>query len=217
MLYFVLIPAIFLQLVASIFYFIIFNSQIIYVVSKVFIFSFPLFFIFQNKFPQINGIKNVKKSLLYGFFSGVIIFILTMILFFSFKEYFMNFSGQIKTKAIQMNFYQNYILVALIISIFHSFLEEYFWRYFLFRGLLGKFGFWRASLISSIGFSLHHFVVLSEYFPMYLTIILGLCVAVGGMIWSAIYYRTRTIFGCWFSHFWIDLGIFTIGYFMIFK
>lgn len=216
-LYFGLIPAIFLQLVASIFYFVVFNSQTLYIISKTLIFSLPLLFIFQSQFPKIEGAKNIKKSLFYGLFSGLAIFILSMIIFFAFKEYFMNFSNPIKIKALQMNFYESYILVSFLISIVHSFLEEYFWRFFLFRGLLGKFSFKWATIISSIGFSLHHFVILSEYFPVWLTIVFGLCVGVGGMIWSTICFRTKTIFGCWLSHFFVDLAIFIIGYFIIFQ
>ena len=41
-------------------------------------------------------------------------------------------------------------------------------------------------------------------------------VGVGGVIWSLLYARQRTLLGAWISHLLVDVGIMALGYKLIF-
>jgi len=145
----------------------------------------------------------------------MLIFILGFGTFFLFSDFFLSFQPQIQEKVIQMGIENHYLLFAGGISIFHSLFEEFYWRYFVFRGLLIRFSVVPAAILSSLGFSLHHFVILSQYFPAPLTALLGFCVFLGGLLWCGLSAKTNSFWGNWLSHFFVDAGIFLIGYFIL--
>jgi membrane protease YdiL (CAAX protease family) len=102
-------------------------------------------------------------------------------------------------------------------ALFHSFLEEYYWRWFVFRHLTQFFNAWAAVLISSIGFMAHHIVVLGYFFGWTspLTYLFSAGVAVGGAFWAWLYYGSGRLVSPWISHLIVDAGIFLLGYFII--
>ena len=109
--------------------------------------------------------------------------------------------------------------LAVFYALFHSFLEEYYYRWFVFAELRRLVNFVPAMLISGFAFMGHHVLVLAQYFGMTnpLTIFLSLCIAVGGMIWAWQYERSRSLIGPWLSHLIVDAGIFAIGYQILFS
>jgi len=111
-----------------------------------------------------------------------------------------------------------YLGLAIFICVPHALLEEYYWRWFVFGWLRRSVPMWAAILLSSIGFMLHHVVILSVYFPgnfWTLALPLSLCVAVGGGVWAWLYDRTGTIYAGWLSHCLIDSAIVILGYCMM--
>ena len=57
-----------------------------------------------------------------------------------------------------------YFVLAAFYSLFHSLLEEYYWRWFVFQQTRRVMPLWPAAVLSAIGFTLHHIVVLSVFF-----------------------------------------------------
>lgn len=107
-----------------------------------------------------------------------------------------------------------YTALALFYSICHSFLEEYYWRWFVFAQLR-RFASLRAAIVvSSLGFMAHHVLVLATFFGWAspATWLFSLSIAVGGAIWAWLYARTGSLYGPWLSHLLVDAGIFVIGY-----
>lgn len=111
-----------------------------------------------------------------------------------------------------------FALFALVISVIHSFLEEYYWRGFVFA----KLGLFTPALlagtISSLAFTGHHVVILGRYFGWgsAFQILFALGVLAGGGIWCWMLQRWGTLYAPWLSHMWIDLAIFVIGYHLCF-
>ena len=106
-----------------------------------------------------------------------------------------------------------YVAFALFVSLGHSFLEEYYWRWFVFRRLRRWTPLASACLLSSAAFMAHHVVVLGWYFgwASVWTYLFSLAVAVGGAVWAWTYERSGSLFGPWVSHVLVDGGIFVIG------
>jgi len=107
-----------------------------------------------------------------------------------------------------------YAILAAFYSLFHSLLEEYYWRWFVFRQLCQLVPLWPAICVSSLGFMAHHVIVLHQFFKEApaLAWALSFAVAVGGAFWAWLYNRSQSLFAPWLSHLLIDAGVFWIGY-----
>ena len=113
-----------------------------------------------------------------------------------------------------------FVAFAIGISLVHSFLEEYYWRWFVFSWLRRKFRFLPAALISSVAFMAHHVIIISTYMRpedfWTVTMFFAACVTVGGLVWAWLYERTGSLLGPWVSHILVDAGIMTVGYEQVF-
>lgn len=107
-----------------------------------------------------------------------------------------------------------FIALGVFYSLFHSLLEEYYWRWFVFSGMRQYVNLSWAIVISSLAFAAHHVVVLWAYFAHSpgMTIFLALCVAMGGGVWAWLYSRSESIFPAWISHLLVDAAIFSLGF-----
>jgi membrane protease YdiL (CAAX protease family) len=123
-----------------------------------------------------------------------------------------------KVKGMQLASPASFIGLAVFYSIGHAFLEEYYWRWFVYRECRGAMTQPTAIVISSVGFMAHHVLVVATYFGWAspLTWLLCAAVAIGGAFWAWLYERHGTLLGPWLSHLLIDAMIFFIGYDLIF-
>ncbi|MDR0705804.1 MAG: CPBP family intramembrane metalloprotease [Planctomycetaceae bacterium] len=114
---------------------------------------------------------------------------------------------------------QQFFLLGVFYSVIHSGLEEYYWRWFVFGRLQRGWSCFFAAIISSLGFTAHHILLLGTYFgyvsPFCWLGSLG--VAVGGLYWAWLYKRSDSIWGIWISHGFIDAAIFIIGFMTCFR
>ncbi|BBO32640.1 CPBP family intramembrane glutamic endopeptidase [Lacipirellula parvula] len=110
-----------------------------------------------------------------------------------------------------------YGLLGLFYALIHSFLEEYYWRWFVFGQLRRFIPLWPAAIISALGFMAHHVLVLGKFcgFDSPLTYFLSACVAIGGAFWAWLYDRSGSLMGPWLGHMLIDAAIFAIGFDLI--
>ncbi|ASV74168.1 hypothetical protein THTE_1566 [Thermogutta terrifontis] len=107
-----------------------------------------------------------------------------------------------------------FLAFAAVISVAHSFLEEYYWRGFVFEKLRLFLSAEMSGLLSSVAFTGHHVIILGKYFgwgSVY-QILFSAGVAIGGIVWCVMFHRWRTLYAPWISHACIDAAIFAIGY-----
>src|SRR5207244_7200054 len=108
-----------------------------------------------------------------------------------------------------------YVALAVFLCVFHSFLEEYYWRWFVFGRLRLFLPVAPALVLVSAGFMAHHVVILWVYLPgKVLTGVVpaSLAVALGGVMWAWIYERGGSLLAPWLSHTIIDAALFVIGW-----
>jgi membrane protease YdiL (CAAX protease family) len=111
-----------------------------------------------------------------------------------------------------------YLKLGLFICVVHSLFEEYYWRWFVFGTLKRYLHVAAAIALASLGFMVHHIVILGVYFPdrfWTLAIPFSICVGIGGGIWSWIYHRTGSLYATWLSHTLIDAAVLLVGYDML--
>jgi membrane protease YdiL (CAAX protease family) len=112
-----------------------------------------------------------------------------------------------------------FLALAAFLCIVHSFLEEYYWRWFVFGRLRRLTPFGLAAIISALGFMAHHVFVLHQFLPAHFwtAVIPGsLAIAVGGVVWAWLFEKTGSITAPWLSHLLVDVAIMYVGYRQVF-
>lgn len=111
-----------------------------------------------------------------------------------------------------------YFILGFVICVPHALMEEYYWRWFVFGTMRRHVSLPIAIVLSSLGFMLHHIVILGVYFPgnfWLLAMPFSFCVAIGGGVWAWIYERSGSLYGPWLSHCLIDAAILGVGFWML--
>ncbi len=115
---------------------------------------------------------------------------------------------------------ERYIVAALLISFVHSWLEEVYWRAFVYGRLRRLISSRWAHLVAAIGFAAHHVVVIGVYLgdtSVLLLTLMSLPVLLGGVLWSLLYRTTgNRLLAPWLSHVCLDFAIMAVGYELIF-
>lgn len=113
-----------------------------------------------------------------------------------------------------------YVALVAFLSVINSFLEEYYWRWFVFGRLKKYVPLAAAIVISSLGFMSHHVIVLGVYFPgrfWSAVVPFSLAIALGGAIWAWVYHKSGSLIGPWISHLIVDVAVMAIGYDLAFR
>ena len=111
-----------------------------------------------------------------------------------------------------------YWVMAVVMSLWNSLYEEYYWRSFL-ASQLGQRT--RSTLlICIIGgsmFGLHHLVVLLTLFDLPMVMLFTFGTMVAGAAWTWMRLRGQSIWDCYISHIIADLAVFYLGYDLIMR
>ena len=194
-------------------------QQAAYAVGKTIQFVLPVFWVLAVERRRPAWSRPGTAGLAEGFLFGLAVFALAIAMYHAWLEpagLFQAAGEKIQEKIVHFGIrgLGAYLVLAAFYSLIHSFLEEYYWRWFVF-GQLQSMMPWKAAVgVSSIGFMAHHVILLATYFgwssPAVYLFSLG--VAVGGAYWAWLYHRSRSLYGPWLSHLLIDAVIFAIGY-----
>ncbi len=115
---------------------------------------------------------------------------------------------ELREKVAAFGAVDHFFLFAPFLCLINSALEEYYWRWFMFRTLRRVWPLPSAALLSTVGFTLHHIVVLSVYFhDVGLVALLNAGVFAGGVIWAWLYEKCGGLYAPWISHIIVDAAI----------
>jgi len=205
-----------------------------YMVGKVIQFGFPLFWVLVvlRKAVWSAGLVSVEdetssiskpwtngRSIAFGIAMGLAVSAAMFVIYrFGFPDSVVEtLSSHLveRVSGFSVNTWQKFLGLSLFYAFCHSFMEEYYYRWFVFGQLRHVTKLMPAMVISGFAFMGHHVIVLAHYFGMtLLTAFLSLCIAIGGMIWAWQYEKSKSksLIGPWLSHLLVDAGIFAIGY-----
>ena len=109
-----------------------------------------------------------------------------------------------------------YLGLVSYLTLINALLEEYAWRWFVFRQCERLMPAWAAVLVSAAMFTLHHVFALKAQLDWPATALCSLGVFIGGAVWSWCYLRFRSVWPGYVSHAIVDAAIFIIGWQLIF-
>ena len=220
-----LAPALILPTLSAFCYFVLFEeaavSKPIYIATKIFTILWPVgatIWILRGRLGfGSGGAGGHRRSLLPGLLIGLAI-LGVMILWMNspWSKVILSGGGAVKEKVKSLGFLDQFIYFAIFITILHSFIEEYYWRWFVFGNVRKVLPLPAAHALSAVGFAAHHLVVTCQYYPFWFAFGLAGCVGVGGLIWSLLYQRYDSLLGSWISHLCVDAGLMWVGYVMMF-
>jgi membrane protease YdiL (CAAX protease family) len=118
----------------------------------------------------------------------------------------------ISEKIAGLGFANHFLLLALGISIVNSAMEEYYWRWFVFGNLRHVIKLPLAHLVAALAFTSHHIIVTTQFFSLGFALFTCAGVFTGGLIWSHLYQRQKSILGTWVCHILVDLAIFAVAW-----
>ena len=185
---------------------------------KLVVFSLPIIlytkmFGFRSIRNQFSNLKFSKLKLIFIF--AICVYFFIIILFFLLRDY-------IDLDVIRNNLLAkenitatNFVYVSLYISFVNSFLEELFFRGFMFLSL-AKSGSRRfAYSISSLAFSLYHVAIISAWFNIWIFILIIVGLMLVGYIFNYITEKLDSFLASWIVHIFANLAINTIGFMML--
>ncbi|MCC6221112.1 MAG: CPBP family intramembrane metalloprotease [Deltaproteobacteria bacterium] len=219
----VLLPAMFLPFVASLYYFVYTEdafARVLYVLAKSFTVLWPILafrFVLRGELSRFSLGDFDRKTMSEGVAFGALV-VLGMVLLWQvfFFDLVSQATPRIAVKVRELGVSDYYLEFSLFLSLVHSLIEEYYWRWFVFGGLLRVTSSpVMAHVFAGAAFAAHHVVVLSRYFPTSWALVFGFIVGAGGICWSMMYLRHKSLVGAWISHAMVDLGILSIGAYIL--
>jgi len=104
-----------------------------------------------------------------------------------------------------------YLAATLYWIFINSVIEEYVWRWFVYRQGERLMPAAAAVVVSAAAFTVHHVFALAVYFDWPIVVVGSAGVFAGGVIWSWLYARYGSIWPGWISHAWADVAVFGVG------
>lgn len=193
-----------------------------YAVTKVIQFSFPAIWVLAREgrgrpLPRSGG--GMGRGLLFSLFSGlavVVVLLLSWRAVLAASPAFERAPAGVAEKVASFGIDSGakFLFLAAFYSVIHSFLEEYYWRWFVFGRLHRCLPFAAAAVASAVAFTFHHVLVVGHFLGSFgiLTFAVSLVVTAAGLLWAWLYHRTGHLAGPWLSHALADAGLMWIGY-----
>lgn len=173
-----------------------------------------LFFVFwREEWREFKALfRFQKKGLLISFLLGAVIFSVILGGYFALRG-IIDFSGVTTSLTSGMGITaDNFVWVAIYISIMNSFLEEFFFRGFGYITLKKYVNAKFAYLFSPVLFAVYHVGMLVGMFHPAVLALLMFGLIVGGLIFNALNEKLGNIYPSWFVHMAANFAINTIGF-----
>lgn len=218
----ILVPAMVLPFFGALVYFNLLAgtklAMVMYTGVKLFTLFFPVTIWFMERRRRSSEPTFHSKSLGEGVISGLVIcgVLLVMFVYTALGDTVLMHRRQILEGMTGLGVASYYIPFCAFLSVAHSLLEEYYWRWFVWKRLDAVVPGIGSHLLAALAFSLHHYVVLAGFFGLGWSLLFGTLVGVGGFIWSLQYKRTGSLLGSWISHLLVDAVVMGVGYFIVF-
>jgi membrane protease YdiL (CAAX protease family) len=193
-------------------------QQPAYAVGKTIQFVFPVVWVLAIQRRRLAWSRPRAAGVGEGFLFGLAVLAAAMGLYYAWLRpagVLQAAGGEIQEKVAGFGVHgiAAYVALGAFYAVIHSFLEEYYWRWFVFGQLRALMPWGAAVALSSVGFMAHHVILLETYFGWSpVTYVFSLSVAVGGAFWAWLYQRSHSLYGPWISHLLIDAAIFAVGY-----
>ena len=194
--------------------FLAFLGLMVWVICKIWIFSFPL--IWHTKIDRGEiGYSLLSEGSGYrpwieGFSLGIILSSILVITFMIAKPYVNLQDLGESIRALGLDSWSMVIPAILFWVFVNSIVEEYVYRWFITEQASTFFGGnqIKSGAISVFAFMFHHVVAVALVAPIWVALLTGSAVGLGGIAFSWLYHRHGSIWPAWICHAVLDIVVF---------
>lgn len=163
----------------------------------------------------LSLLRPKKKGLIPAIFLGVGIYAVILGGYFLVSPFFdfSKIAGALTSNAGVTK--ENFLYVSLYISFANSFLEEFFFRGFVFTNVKAFSSKGMAYIFSAAVFSLYHVAMMIGWFSPILFLLVMVGLVAGGMIFNWLNEKLDTIYCSWLTHMFANFAINTIGFMLL--
>lgn len=184
-------------------------------IKIIFFLALPMLFfaIYREEWAEFKKLfKFQQKGLFVAILLGAAVFSVILGGYFLTRNY-IDFSGVTTSLTSGMGITaDNFVYVAIYISLMNSFLEEFFFRGFGFITLKKYVNIKVAYLYSPVLFAIYHVGMLVEMFHPLVLLLLMTGLIIGGLIFNALNDKFGNIYPSWFVHMAANFAINTVGF-----
>ena len=192
-------------------------GQGVFIFSKFWLLALPAIWFFLIERGRPSRVHTVPGGYIAGWLSGLLI-----------SAFVIGAAWLLGDRLIDREFFREmiagvgldqkplYLAGAAYWILVNSVLEEYVWRWFTVRQCSKLFHPTGAIIASGVGFTIHHFIAMQVYFSPLTAALCSLFILIGGVWWSWMFVRYKTIWPGWLSHALVDIAVFAVGYFWLF-
>ena len=194
-------------------------AKVFFVATKIWMFSLPVvwwWFYWRRREAEVAVRGKHGNGIMMSVWVGIAILVVIVAAYALLGDKFIDkpfFVAKIR----EAGFGDKHVFLALTAYwiCVNSLLEEVVWRWFV----TGRFAeFTRpavAVVLSGLCFTLHHILAMSVFFPPLTNAIASAGVFVGGVLFSWLYFRYKSIWPPYIAHVFADIAVFGIGYWML--
>ncbi|MGG3886792.1 CPBP family intramembrane glutamic endopeptidase [Brevibacillus panacihumi] len=163
----------------------------------------------KETFRQMGLVFN-RKNVYHGVATGLLFF-LTILLAGYFFHSFLFDHDDLQALLADWQFSGDLVIwLILVLLVINPFLEEIYWRGYFFKMLEGKRSVRAILLLTSLFYSLYHFLSIIPLFSWPYNIMMVVPVFIAGMIWGYMRFKSNSLVGSIVSHILADAGIMAV-------
>ena len=192
-------------------------GRTIFTVAKVWLLAFPAVWYLLVEKGRPGWSPPHRGGLAIGAASGVAVAAIIVVGAWLFGVQHMDLAPlRTEVQKMGLNSALPYLAAAAGWTFVNSLMEEYVYRWFVFRQCEALIKGWAAVIASAAIFTAHHVIAVSQYLDPLLAFLASAGVFTGGVIWSWLFMRYRSIWPCWISHVLADIAVFGVGWHLLF-
>lgn len=163
----------------------------------------------KETFRQMGLVFN-RKNVYHGVATGLLFF-LTILLAGYFFHSFLFDHDDLQALLADWQFSGDLVIwLILVLLVINPFLEEIYWRGYFLKKLEGKRSVRAILLLTSLFYSLYHFLSIIPLFSWPYNIMMVVPVFIAGMIWGYMRFKSNSLVGSIVSHILADAGIMAV-------
>lgn len=193
-------------------------GKAVFAISKIWLFGLPAVWYLLAEKGTLSMSPARKGGFGVAVVSGLVITGAVVAVYSLLGGYFLDRGVLIeKMSQVGLNRPMVYLGGALYWICVNSVLEEYVWRWFVVRQCEALVRPMTAVVLSALFFTLHHAIAMNTFMPPTATIVCSAGIFIGGALWSWMYVKFESIWPGYVSHAIVDVCVFGLGAWMIFK
>lgn len=167
-----------------------------------------------DTFQHVGLVMN-RKNVLLGFCLGILFFLTIILSGYFFHRFLFDLTTLQQTLA-KWHFSGNLLIwLILVLILINPFLEEIYWRGYLYQKLEGKMPPAAIILLTSLCYSAYHLLSVIPLFTWPFNVVAVLPVFFAGLIWGYMRHRSKSLAGSILCHLLADGGIMAVYLFFL--